>query len=145
MSQEVLCSLHVLLLRRVHVHVLIRVFARMSDFGSKIFQLSFQHDPGVYWYSWPDRRSLENFLRTNGREVITGIIDSVLDDLDNLLSEESAALRKAQRVVEAAGRALCDSLEDVAGPERETRDLTRYRRLSRNMLHNFNSSRMAKF
>ncbi len=87
--------------------------------------MSFQHDPGVYWYSWPEGQSLENFIQTNALEVITSIVDSVLDDLDSLLSEESDTLREAERVVEKASRTLCDSLEDVAGPERETRDLTR--------------------
>ncbi len=90
------------------------------------FQISFQHDPGVYWYSWPEGQSLENFIHTNGLDVITGIVDSVLDDLDSLLSEESDTLKELRRAVDAAGTALCGSLESVAGPERKTKDLTRY-------------------
>ncbi len=88
-------------------------------------QMNFRHPRDVYWFSWPHGQSLENFVQTSAREVISHSVDDVLGDVQGILSSEIGALQKALEKVEDAGETLCKSLEPVAGSNREAKDLTR--------------------
>ena len=40
--------------------------------------ISYRYDEGDFWHSWPRSQSIDNFLETNGRDIIREIISSMV-------------------------------------------------------------------
>ncbi len=96
----------------------INILNESGEADSKILfsQITFLHEPGVYWYSWPQAQTLENFISTNGRNVIGALMDGAILDLAHQLQDAKVMISESQRILARKQHRLCSRLEKITSP-----------------------------